>query len=175
VANRVIALAPERVDKVALIVPAGIVGMSGFNLFRRVAIPQFMYAMTKREAYFQDIMAAFFTDCDDSDIERFFKLTLTGMNLDARQMKLSSLDDTRGFTNPVHVIAAEHDVVFDCRKLEAQVSTLYPHASFEVLKDSKHSPSFKPDNLKMLNDKVIEFLDKESGPDKDSGPDKNSG
>ena len=133
--------------------------MSGFNLFRHVLVWQALYAATGIEKCFQKIMDAFFTDCPDEQVKEFFRLTLTGMRMDTRQMKLSTKAECRSFDRPVHVIASEHDVVFNCKALKARVSELYQQATFDILDGSKHSPSIKIENLKSLNAKVIEFLE----------------
>jgi pimeloyl-ACP methyl ester carboxylesterase len=163
VTNRVIAVAPQRVRSATLIVPGGIVGMSTLNLVRHVIVWQTLYAALGFETFFQRIMNAFFTDCPDVDVKEFFRMTLTGMKVDTRQMKLSSVEECNSFDRPVYVIASEHDVVFNCNALRARVKHLYPHAIFEVLKGSRHSPSIKPENLANLNAKVIKFLDASKG------------
>ena len=142
-----------------LIVPGGIVGMSGFNLFRHVLVWQMLYAMTGIEKCFQKIMDAFFTDCPDERVEEFFRLTLTGMRMDTRQMKLLTKNECGSFDRPVHIIASEHDVVFNCKALKARVTELYPHATFDILEGSKHSPSIEPEKIESLNAKVIGFLE----------------
>lgn len=159
VANRVIALAPERVRKAALIVPAGIIGMSRVSLVRHMLGWQIAYAVTGFEFFFRKLMDAFFTDYDDVDVREFFRLTLTGMRIDTRQMKLSSPEQCRSFDRPVYVIGSERDVVFNCKALQARVGELYPHARFDILQGSKHSPSIKEENLASLNGKIIRFLE----------------
>ncbi len=160
VANRVIALAPERVKKAVLIVPAGIVGMSNFSLFRYILLWQILYTLTGSEMFFRKIMDVIFTDCPDKDVEDFFRLTLTGIRMDARPMKLSSKDDTSGFDKPIYIIAAEDDIIFDCKALKTKVESLYPHARFDLLAGSKHSPSITTESIDNLNVKIIEFLEK---------------
>lgn len=165
VANRVIALAPERVRKAALIVPAGIIGMSSISLIRHMLGWQIAYAVTGFEFFFRKLMDAFFTDYANADVREFFRLTLTGMRIDTRQMKLSSPEDCSSFIRPIYVIGSECDVVFNCKALQARVGELYPHARFDVLQDSKHSPSIEEENLRSLNDRVIRFLESHDEPD----------
>ena len=159
VTNRVIALAPQRVRSAVLLVPAGIVGMPMLKLMRHMVVWQLLYAVTGAESFFRRIMDALFTDYEVDEVTEFFRLALTGMNIDTRPMKTSSLAECEAFEAPMLVIGAEEDVIFDPVQLGARVSELYPHAKYEVLAGSKHSPSLREPELLALNARVIAFLE----------------
>ena len=88
----------------------------------------------------------------------FFSLTMKGMRPMSAKHKLVDPAETAGYARPMFILACENDVAVDPRRLRERVESSYPHAQFEVLPGSKHSPALDDATRRMLADKVSGFL-----------------
>lgn len=156
VAGRLIAVAPERVRRTLLLVP-GVVGMHMARPVMHMLVWQVLYGVTGMDRFFRRMMDGLFTDYDD-DVREFFRVVMTQMRIDRRQMKLSTPEECRSFEGPLFVIGAENNVIFNCDALRARVGELYPHAVFHELKGSMHSPSVQPRSIRILNLLIADLL-----------------
>jgi Predicted hydrolases or acyltransferases (alpha/beta hydrolase superfamily) len=134
VALRAAALAPERITKLSLVVPAGLVqgaGIEGFTLF------------TTTDPYWLDYMG---------DALRDFKL-------DFRPPRLVRDGELSGLKAPVQVFGAERDLSFPGAALLARAQQVFPNlAHAELLRGARHAPSFEPAARRELTAAIATFL-----------------
>jgi pimeloyl-ACP methyl ester carboxylesterase len=158
VANRLIALAPDRVERAFFMVPAGFVLMSSWAVIKHFLLWVVLLGITGKDKYLFRILDCFFTERPSGEMVELFRLTMTGMKPMSAKHKLVDPAETSGFSRPLHILGCEHDIAVDPRVLQSRAGAAYPHAQVEILPGSKHSPPLDDVTLRMLADKVSVFL-----------------
>jgi len=157
--QRYLSLHPDKANKVAFMVPGGIINPNGLGMIGKVLIPQIAYKITKNEKYLDTIVNHLFSDINDDDLKDFIYCIFKGMKLDNRPMKRSSIEEMKQVTSPVLVIASDNDIVFPGTKLQSRAKQLFGNKlKFVLLNDSKHSPSTTPESLKYISNTIKTFL-----------------
>jgi pimeloyl-ACP methyl ester carboxylesterase len=158
VARKLAEVAPDRIDRLALLVPAGFVGGPVWRGFTEVAMPLAMYRMFPSDARLRRFVSAIMSPpLDDAWIEWFAEV-LRSYRLDMRVPPLATDAMLTGFARPTLVIGAAHDLSFPGAALIARAKTLLPHAETELLEDSRHSPPMTEAYRQRLCDRVARFL-----------------
>ncbi len=158
VALRLAALAPTRVHRLALLVPAGLVNGKAMEGIFKLALPmaRFRWSPTpkNRTRFLDNLLST--TDDDWSDYlgDAFQSYQ---MNMDVPP--LATPAEMSALQAPVFVVAAEHDYSFPGDRLLARAKEVFPtltHA--ELLTGSKHSPPTTPEFRRELGTKLEAFL-----------------
>lgn len=150
-------VAPERVRRLALLVPAGIVGGSMWEGMTQMMIPMALYRMSPSEKRLRRFIEPLFTVWDDDwahymgDAMRFFSLDLT-------IPPLATEDQLRSLTMPTLMISAGKDVSFPGGKMIERVRQLIPDLEVEILAESKHCPPTTDEFRHWLADRVTAFF-----------------
>ncbi len=158
VANRLIALAPERVDRAFFMVPAGFILLSAWAVIKHFLLWVILLGITGQDRFFYRIIDAIFTERPKGTMVEFFRLTMTGMKPVSGKHKLVAPDETRGFDRPLYVLGCEKDFAVDARILPERVKAAYPGARVEILPGAKHTPPLDDATSRNLADKVATFL-----------------
>jgi len=158
VANRLIALAPQRVERAFFMVPAGFVLMSPWAVIRHFLLWVMLHGITGKDEYFLRILDCFFTAPPSGPIVELFRLTMTGMKPMSAKHKLVDPAETKHFSRPLHILGCEHDIAVDPGALKQRAAAAYPNAQVEILSGSKHVPPLDDATLRSLADKVVGFL-----------------
>jgi len=157
VARKLIELAPERVDRLVLMVPAGIVTGSAWKGFTRVGLPLSLYLAFPSEARLRRFGEGILTTLDD-DWLPYIGEAFRAYKLDIRLPPLAEPAPLAAFTRPTLVIAAEEDVSFPGAALLARAAVLFPHAETELLAATRHSPPTDDRSRAKLAERVTRFL-----------------
>lgn len=159
VAARLAALAPERVVRLALLVPAGLVTGPLVAGFLGVGLPMTMYLLRPSEARLEKFVANLLTTKDD-DWKRF--LGDSFLSYDMAGMKVPALAKDGEFARlaaPVLVIGADKDLSFPGAQLVARAKALFPTlVDTEVIKDCNHCPPTTPEFRAWLSERLTRFL-----------------
>ena len=158
VSQRVAALKPKLVENLVLIVPAGVCGMNQLSLIRHLMLPQLLFGLTHRDSFLMAMMDALFTDYDDELVVDFFRDMLLYVKNDSRQMRLSDAKEFESFEQPVLLMTAENDVVFDFKKQAQQAKNLFKNLTVFELKGSKHSPSVTESKRNEVCNHIKDFI-----------------
>jgi pimeloyl-ACP methyl ester carboxylesterase len=158
VATRLAAYAPERIDRLALLVPAGVVGGSTWAGLVKFGLPLALYRMRPTPRRLDRVLRNLLTAPDDDwtpylgDAFRLYRLQMQVPRL-ARPAELV------GFTRPTLVIGAAEDVGFPGGKLLARARELFPgFAGGELIDGAKHSPPTTPAFRRWMADRLTGFL-----------------
>ena len=162
VCQRLAAIKPEVVEKVILIVSAGLCSMNQISLVKNLMFPQIFFGLTKKERFLHKMMNALFTDYDDDLVLDFFRDMLLYVKTDQRQMRLSRPEEFEGFNNPVMLITAENDVVFDFRRQTRAAQKLFSNIECHNLLGEKHSPSVTEKGRDHVYKLITYFIEKDS-------------
>lgn len=158
VANRLIALAPERVDRAFFMVPAGFILMSPWAVIKNFLLWVILLGITGKESHLHRILNVVFTEHPDGLMLDFFRITMTGMKPVSAKHKLVDPAETARFTRPLYILGCENDVTVDPTLLKVRAAAAYPHAQVEILPGAKHTPPLDDATLRDLANKVHGFL-----------------
>jgi len=149
---------PDRVSRLAVMVPAGIANGSHLTGLLQMAIPFARYKMRPNEANLKALLSPVLTTWD-SDWAEFFACSLRDWRMDSRIPPLFPDDDLARLEMPVLVIGADQDISFPGERVIARVDQLIPHAETDLLKDCKHCPPTDAEFRDWLASRLTRFMD----------------
>jgi pimeloyl-ACP methyl ester carboxylesterase len=150
-------VAPRRVRKLVLMVPAGVVGGSVWKGLTRLMWPLAMYRMFPSERRLRRLLGNLFTTWD-GEWSCYMGDAFRDFRLDMRIPPLARPEQFKTFTTPTLVFGADQDLSFPGRKLVARVKELIPHAETELIAECKHGPPTTPAFRQWTADRVTKFL-----------------
>ncbi len=156
---KLICVAPEKVKKSVLIVPAGISNALPISSVKMM-IPLLQYRMTKKKKYLikTALFMALHEDVLDEDTLDTVKdsfdnvKTKVGMPTNIEEQKLS------GYHSPTLVIASEKDCLFPAKKVLAIAKQIFTDCRIYELKESGHMHILPPS----IKNTIVEFLKESS-------------
>jgi pimeloyl-ACP methyl ester carboxylesterase len=150
-------LAPARVRRLVLLVPAGVVSGSVWAGLTQIGLPMMLYRSFPSEARLRRFVTPLLTTWDNEwasylgDAVRFFVP-------DLRPPPLATVQQLRGYETPSLVIGAEDDLSFPGPKLLARVKELIPHARVELIPACRHIPPMTDAFRGWMAERVTGFL-----------------
>ncbi|WP_391556724.1 alpha/beta fold hydrolase [Rosistilla ulvae] len=132
VARQSATLAPDRVDSLALLVPAGIVRGSHVTGLIKMAYPMLRYSVRRSEPNLKRWLSSLFTTWDDH-WAGFTRDAVRDMPFDLRIPPLASDQDLQKLTMPVLALGAENDICFPGKQLVNRICDQAPHCRGEVI------------------------------------------
>ena len=158
IALRLAALAPERIEKLSLVVPAGLVQNNSPEAFFKVGFPMLLYTAFPSPKRLERAVTHLFTS-PDPEWRDYLGVALRGIKLDFRPPRPLHEGELAYFTAPVQVIAAEHDLSFPGTALLARAKTVFPNlAATELLANTRHTPAFTAEARQQLTRTIAAFL-----------------
>lgn len=140
-AVRLAAAHAARIEALALLVPAGIVGSPMWDGWVRVGWPMTKYVLFPSDARLHGFLRNLLTTPDDAEWVGFLGEAFRAYNLNMRVPALARPEELRGFTAPTLVLAADRDASFPGAPLLARARELFPHlADCELMADCNHCP-----------------------------------
>lgn len=141
IVQRLIAYAPQRLERALFVVPSGFANGPLFESIFKLLMPMYKFKKSKKEADLLKFMDAFYVDKDPFSVA-FQKAILLGVHLDTRRPPLLSKKETKDFDAPVYMLVAEHDIFFPSPKTIKKAKSLFKNLRrIEVLKGGKHVPT----------------------------------
>jgi pimeloyl-ACP methyl ester carboxylesterase len=160
VATKLAAVAPERVDHLALVVPAGLARGSVWTGLRRVALPMWRYRRAPDEQRLRAFIEPQLTTWDD-DWAHYLGDAVRCFRLDLRPPPLAHASQLARFTGPTLVFGADRDVHFPGPATIARARRVFPNlVEAEVLIDCGHAPPMTDDFRRTLCARLAAFLDR---------------
>jgi 2-hydroxy-6-oxonona-2,4-dienedioate hydrolase len=157
-AIRLAAHAPERIEKLALLVPAGITNGHAWQAITKMMIPLMLYRMLGSERRWQAFARNLLTTVDD-DWMPYLRDAFGAFNMDMRVPKLARPEELEPLHAPVFVVATDGDISFPGDKLIARAKQLFPTlAPHELLEGCRHSPPTTDAFRGWLADKLDAFF-----------------
>ena len=147
----------EKVQKLVLIVPAGIVRGSVWEGIKKMAIPSLLYQFNKSEERLKKFVDPLLSTWDE-DWGHYIGDAFTLFKPDLRIPPLISDDELKNWKIPTYVFAAEDDISFPGKPMVQKLKSNNQEIQTELMKDCKHSPPTIPEFRKWLSKRVHEFL-----------------
>jgi pimeloyl-ACP methyl ester carboxylesterase len=158
-AIRLAAHAPERIERLALLVPAGVVNGSAWAGLTKLMWPMMMWRMFPSEKRFDAFAHNLLTTTDD-DWKPYLRAAFSSFNMDMTVPKLATPDELARFRAPTFVLAGDGDLSFPGAKLLARAAELFPVlAERELVENCKHSPPTTETFRTWLAAKLTRFFD----------------
>lgn len=158
IARKTASFAPQRVRRLVLYVPAGIVTGSMWAGFTRMMWPMTMYRLFPSERRLRTFIGQLFSTWDD-DWARCIGDAVRGVKMDFRIPPLATDEELRALAMPVLAVAGEEDVSFPGAKLLARIQALVTRAETELIAGSKHSPPTTDAFRAWTAERVTRFLE----------------
>lgn len=158
VAIRLAAVAPEKIERLVLIVPAGVVKTPLMNNMK-VGIPMTMFMMSPTPEREKKFLATQLTTVDDEDWAPYLAAAFRSYNLSMKVPALAKVEELRGLKAPVMVVAADRDLSFPGEQLLRRAAELFENLEVrELLEDSAHCPPTTDAFRAELSGKIGRFL-----------------
>lgn len=132
--------APERIDRLVLMVPAGIVTNSPLSILSGFMLPMMAYRLFPNRERLCRFLGVMMDSLDDASVDQFGD-AFRGFHHDMRMPPLAARDSLARFSRPTLVVGASDDLFFPGAKLLARAKELIPHAETELLEGARHVPS----------------------------------
>ena len=144
----------KRISKAFLIVPAGIVNSKPLQAFWHVFLPIKLYRWRKKMKYVHQFHKALFTERDEFAIA-FLSKVLLHFEMDFTPIPLIKEQEAQTITTPVHIIAAEKDILFPGKKMIKRAQQIFPSLeSSLLLENTRHIPGLQ------ANKEIVEVIRK---------------
>jgi pimeloyl-ACP methyl ester carboxylesterase len=158
VAIRLAAIAPERIERLILLVPAGVVKSPAWPGITKIGVPMLLYRLFPSEKRLRAFVKNLLTTTDD-DWMPYLGDAFRSYNLDMRIPALARPEELKALQAPTLVVGADGDLSFPGRALIARAHELFPTLSGEeLLTDSKHSPPTTNEFRLWLAARIRSFL-----------------
>jgi pimeloyl-ACP methyl ester carboxylesterase len=139
---RLLAAAPERVARAALVVPGGLATGPAWAGFRDLFWPMTLYRWFPSEARLRRLTDALFTEWDD-DWGGWLGDALLHFKPDFRIPPVARDGELDAFQGPVLVLGADKDLSFPGPAAIARAQALFPgRVSSHLFANTRHSPPF---------------------------------
>jgi 2-hydroxy-6-oxonona-2,4-dienedioate hydrolase len=159
VAIRLAAVAPQRIARLVLLVPAGMVKNPAWAGLTKIAIPMMRYRGKPTPERLARFVRHLLTTTDD-DWAPYLGDAVRAFRMDMRVPAIAKPAELAGLTAPVLVFAADRDVSFPGHRILDRARALFPTlAGAELIPDSAHCPPTTDEFRGWLTGKISAFLD----------------
>ncbi|MEM1319640.1 MAG: alpha/beta hydrolase [Bacteroidota bacterium] len=142
----------RRIARAFLIVPAGIINGNPLKALWKIFLPMQLYKWRKKEHYVEQFLQALFTERDEFAIA-FLSEVFLHFEMDFSPIPLISPEEAQQVKTPIHIVAAEGDLLFPGEKLLRSAQKLFPSLSETLLlKASKHVPD------QAANERIVRLI-----------------
>jgi 2-hydroxy-6-oxonona-2,4-dienedioate hydrolase len=149
--------APDRIDRLVLVVPAGIVKFPFLRAMTRTVLPMAVYRTFGSRAALRRFFASILT-APDERLEECLAVAFKHHKLDTSIPPLATPEALAGFQRPTLVIAAADDITAPGAAVLERARQLIPHAALELLPGCKHIPPTDDASRAKLCGLVARFL-----------------
>ncbi len=155
--------APQRIDRLVLLVPGGLVSGSAWQALIKFGWPMLRWKLRPTPRNLKAMLAANFTTFDPLWAE-FMEEAFRSVTIDFSAPPLLKPEDLRGFERPTMIVGAEHDMSFPGAALVKRAREVFPNlAETHVIEGSKHCPPFDDEFRAWLSGTIMEFLERDAG------------
>jgi pimeloyl-ACP methyl ester carboxylesterase len=160
--------APDRIDRMVLTVPAGIITAPAFTILSNFVLGKLIYRSFPSRDRLRRLMEAMMTNVDEEWGDYFGK-AFRGFRLDLRMPPLGSPEPLARFTRPTLVFGASEDIFFPGAELIARAKVLFPRAETELLEGCRHVLPTDGEFAAWFRARVERFLGAEDAPQRVTG------
>ena len=149
-------VAPERIEKAALVVPSGIAHGPLMPILRSMTVPMLKYYFVQSDRSFKKIMQLMATE-DDEQMEEFFKLMMSSYKMEMKPPREFSKDDLKNFTAPIILFASDDDIFFPANRVFPRAKEIFATMPELIKIEGNHLPS--SDTMAFVCERIGEAFD----------------
>jgi pimeloyl-ACP methyl ester carboxylesterase len=154
---RLAAYAPQRIGKMALFVPSGIVSVPITSMVFRIGLPYLHYLLLPSRQRLLRAVKWMGSEIED-DVLQLIEAIFQHVRVEADMPRPATKAELANLTAPTLLIAAEKDVMFPGKAVVRRAKKIIPNLiATECLKGGSHYSS-KAD-LRYVNKQIVEFLE----------------
>lgn len=154
---RLAAHAPQRITKMALFVPSGIVAVPLSSMIFKIGLPYLVYLVFPSRQHMHRAVEWMGPGIEDDTLQ-LIEAVFRHVRVEAEMPRPATVAELANFTAPTLVIAAEQDAMFPGAAVAKRVKEIIPNlVGVECLKGGTHYSS-KTD-LEYINRRIIQFLE----------------
>lgn len=154
--QRLIAYAPQRIQKAIFVVPSGFANGSILPSITKLMLPLNKFNKSKKEEDLINFMDAFYETKDDYS-KAFQRAVLLGVHMDMRRPPLISTRDTKDFDAPVYILGVDNDIFFPIQKVIKKANKVFKASpTVKILPNAKHVPDQK--DYAKIEEIILGFL-----------------
>ena len=135
-------LAPERINKAAMLVPSGIAHGELIPIITKMSIPFMKYYHKPSKQTLNGIMEVM-SDRDDELCAEFFDIMMSTYKMEMRSPKEYRKSELKDFRSPVMLFASNEDIFFPADKVFKKAAKIFPSTPKLCLIRGKHMPHDK--------------------------------
>ncbi|WP_353893239.1 alpha/beta fold hydrolase [Proteinivorax hydrogeniformans] len=157
--TKLMCVAPEKISKAVLFVPAGFKNVSKKFLIK-MSISKLLYTTTKKDTYLEKALNAMVNDTENIDQNTLdmnrlcFDYVKTNMQF-PNKVKAK---ECKTFNSPILLFAGKKDPVFPAEKVVKRAKKLFPNVEAHLLKDCSHFYSLSEKRNAYIKERVDNFL-----------------
>jgi pimeloyl-ACP methyl ester carboxylesterase len=158
IALKLAAHAPARIDRLVLLVPAGVVNGPPLDGLFKLGLPMLLYRAFPSEKRLARSVQYLLTTTGD-DWTPYLGEAFRGIDLDMRVPPLARPEELANLTAPTLVLGADNDLSFPGRKLLDRASKLLPNLKDkELIANCRHCPPTTDAFRAWLSERISRFL-----------------
>ena len=149
---------PDRVGKLVLLVPAGIVQGSLLKGLTRMAWPMIRYRMKPDEKRLRRLVGYLITEWDN-DWAHYLGDSFVDFSASTAIPPVASGDELSALSQPVLIMGADEDISFPGKPMIERAKRLIPNVETELLEDTRHCPPTNERFRSWFAERVLRFLE----------------
>ena len=154
---RLAGYAPQRITKLALFVPSGIVAIPLTSMLFRILLPYLLYRLRPSQQRLYQAVQWMGSDIED-DVLELIEAVFQNVRLEAGMPRPVTQSELVNFKAPTLVIAAEKDAMFPGEAVIKRVREIFTNLKVaECLKGGSHYSS--KHDLEFVNNRIAEFIE----------------
>lgn len=148
-------IAPERIEKAALVNPSGIAHGSLMPIVRKMTVPMIKYYFVQSDRSFKNIIKLMASE-DDAQMEEFFKLMMSSYKMEMKPPREFNKEDIKRFSSPVILFASDDDIFFPADKVFPRAKAIFNDQPKLYKIKGNHLPS--SDTMSFVCERIHEFF-----------------
>ena len=154
---RLAAFAPDRISRMALFVPSGIVAVPLASMLFSITLPYLLYRLFPSPRRLRRAVRWMGSDIDD-DLLQLVEAVFQHVRVGAEMPRPATRAELAGFAAPTCIIAAEKDAMFPGEAVTERAKEIIPNlAVVECLKGATHLSA--QSDMNYVNQRIGEFLE----------------
>jgi pimeloyl-ACP methyl ester carboxylesterase len=156
--QRLLAIAPEKVERAIFIVPGGLVNGKFWPSIKMLSWPLMKFMFSKSDEDLTRFLSAFYHTIGPDDLS-FHRNNLLGVKMDYRRPPLVKRKEMDNFKGKVFIMVADDDIFFPGQEAIARCQQVFNNfVEAYILKNTKHFPHQK--TYPLINEKIREWLER---------------
>lgn len=159
---KLMCVAPEKISKAILLVPAGIYNASKSKLILSMGIPMVLYIITKNETWFEKAFSPMTTKNEplDRDTLEMIRTAFRHVKVNPNMPSNIKKKEIKNCQAPTLLLAGEKDVLFPGKKVIKRAKELIPNVEAHLLDDCGHLYLSSNKRNQFMKRIINEFLSK---------------